>query len=250
MFSEHRRDDLRQQLIDRARADPHITGAAITGSLAGGTADRWSDIDLYFGIGNGAARDEVLEEWSEFMYREHAVLHHFNLYAGPATYRAFLLSDGLEVDLAFTPEAAFGARRSTFQLVFGEPNPPPAEAGLDPDHIIGLAWHHILHARTGIERGSPWLAEYWIHATRDHALTLACRRYERSVDHGKGFDKLPTELLSGYDATLVRSLEPAELERALGEVTERLLDELRELDRKLYGSLEAELRGLALPARR
>lgn len=242
MFSEVDRDRLRQTLLDRAESDPRITGAAITGSFAGGTADRWSDIDLYFGVGGGATRDEVLEDWSDFIYRQYRALHHFNLQAGPAIYRAFLLPGGLEVDLAFTPEAAFGARRKTFQLVFGEPTPPPAEAELDTYHLVGLAWHHILHARIGIERRRPWLAEYWIHTVRDHALTLACQRLGQAIDHGKGFDALPPELLAGYEKTLVRSLEPVELARALAAVTERFLAELRAIDHELYRILADPLR--------
>lgn len=248
MFSEEERNRLRQTLLDRAKADPRITGAAITGSFAGGTADRWSDLDLYFGVGGGATRDEVLEDWSGFIYRQYGALHHFNLQAGPAIYRAFLLPDGLEVDLAFTPETAFGARRKTFQLVFGEPAPPPAEAELDPYHLIGLAWHHILHARIGIERRRSWLAEYWIHTVRDHTLTLACRRLGQAIDHGKGFDALPAVLLAEYEQTLVRSLESAELARALAAVTERFLAELRAIDHELYRTLAVPLRELAEPA--
>lgn len=246
MFAEEDRELLLQALLNRAEADPRITGAAITGSFAGGTADRWSDIDLYFGIGARATRDEVLEEWSSFMYREHGALHHFDLHAGPAIYRAFLLDGGLEVDLAFTPEAAFGARRSTFQLVFGEPTPPPLEPVFDAYQIVGLAWHHILHARIAVERGRLWLAEHWLHAVRDHALTLACRRLGQAIDHGKGFDALPPDMLTHYEETLARSLAPAELQRALGAVTELLLDEVAKIDIELHDRLAGPLRELAL----
>ncbi|MEV0697624.1 hypothetical protein AB0I53_06855 [Saccharopolyspora sp. NPDC050389] len=45
----------------------------------------------------------------------------------------------------------------------------PADAG----HLIGLAWHHVLHARTSIERGAAWRAEHWIGGVRDQVLVLA-----------------------------------------------------------------------------
>jgi hypothetical protein len=111
--------------------------------------------------------------------------------SGAATYRAFLLPGCPEFDLAFTPAAHFGAVGPHFRTVFGEPVRPPPAAGPDPDHLIGLAWHHVLHARICIERNRLWQAEYWISASRDHALALACLRLDRPALHAKGVDGLP-----------------------------------------------------------
>ena len=44
----------------------------------------------------------------------------------------------------------------------------------DARHTAGLGWHHVLHARSCIERGKVWQAEYWISAVRDYTITLAC----------------------------------------------------------------------------
>ena len=41
---------MRRQLLGLAENDPRITGAAVTGSAADGQEDRWSDIDLFFGV--------------------------------------------------------------------------------------------------------------------------------------------------------------------------------------------------------
>lgn len=243
LFTEGERERLRARLLDRARDDPRISGAAITGSTAGGKADRWSDIDLFFGVASPHAPLDVLVDWSRFVYDDLGALHHFDLQAGPATYRAFLLPDCLEVDLAFTPDSSFSATSTTFQVVFGEAVERPAAAP-SRDHLIGLAWHHVLHGRISIERGKTWQAEYWISALRDHTLELVCLRLGLPAAHAKGVDALPAELLKPYEATLVGNLDPDELWRALGVATDLLLAEAREVDMGLAARLAEPLRAL------
>lgn len=245
MFTAAERDHLRMRLLDRARADRCITGAAITGSAARGTEDRWSDIDLFFGVAAGLAPEDILGEWSQFMYQELGALHHFDLRSGTAIYRAFLLPACLEVDLAFTPAAEFGARGSHFQAVFGEVIEHPDLPRAGRDHIIGLAWHHVLHARMCIERDKVWQAEYWIGGVRNQALALACLRFGQPTDYAKGVDALPAELTARYEDALVRTLTPSELWRALGVAATQLFSELREADADLAGKLEVPLLELA-----
>lgn len=244
MFTEANRDTLRTFLLERARDDDRITGAAITGSASHGAEDRWSDIDLFFGVADGVVVRDVLMEWSDFMYDHLKALHHFELQAGPATYRAFLLPDGLEIDLGFTPARDFGARGAHFTLVFGHAKDQDAPA-IDRDHIVGLAWHHLLHARMSIERTKPWQAEYWIGGVRDHAFTLASLRLGAAAHYAKGVDTLPREITGPFEDTLVRNLDPDELRRALKAVGARLLHELREADVELADRMERTLRELA-----
>jgi predicted nucleotidyltransferase len=103
MFTVDRRQQVRTQLLARAGEDERIVGAAITGSAATDGEDRWSDIDLFFGVAQGVEVTTILSDWSLFVYSELGAIHHFDLSAGAATYRAFLLDELLEVDLAFTP---------------------------------------------------------------------------------------------------------------------------------------------------
>jgi hypothetical protein len=245
LFTTAERDQLRTRLLERARADQRITGAALTGSAAGDTADRWSDIDLFFGVAAGFAPEDVLSAWSQFMYQELGAVHHFDLRSGPATYRAFLLPACLEVDLAFTPAADFGARGPHFQSVFGEPIPRPSAPPADGGHLIGLAWHHVLHARISLERNKVWQAEYWISAVRDHVLTLACLRYGQPAAYAKGVDALPAKMTRQLEDALVRTLTPSELGRALRVTTVALLDEIEHVDSDLARRLEGPLRELA-----
>src|SRR5947209_2935974 len=121
MFTAEERNDVRDRLLRLARDDGRVTGAAITGSGGGGTEDRWSDIDLFFGVADGIELQTVRDDWTGILYRDHEALHHFDVHADPAIYRAFLLPNCLEVDLGFTPAADFGARRPSFRLVFCQP---------------------------------------------------------------------------------------------------------------------------------
>jgi hypothetical protein len=99
-----------QRVLELAQSDPRVTAGALTGSLALGGGDRWSDIDVAFGIAAGSTPEAVLEDWTAVLAREWGVLHHFDLPFGSSVYRVFLLPSGLEVDVAATPAEDFGAR--------------------------------------------------------------------------------------------------------------------------------------------
>src|SRR5438067_6528284 len=110
MFTAEQRDHVRQRILALAQSDPRGTAGALTGSMALGGGDRWSDIDVAFGIIDGITPEAVLADWTQVLEREYGVLDHFDLRAGSSLYRVFLLPDGLEVDVAVTPSGDFGAR--------------------------------------------------------------------------------------------------------------------------------------------
>ena len=236
---------MRRQLLGLAEKDPRITGAAVTGSAAEGREDRWSDIDLYFGVATDLALDAVVSDWSGYLYGELGAPHHFDLTVPTAVYRAFLLPSCLEVDLGFTPADRFGPVGPNFRAVSGEavqtsPAPLP-----DPGHPIGLAWHHVLHARSCIERHKPWQAEYWTSGIRDQTLALACLRLGAPAHYAKGADALPVAVTGGLEDALVRSLELEELGRALRVAATQLLVELSATDAVQAQRLERSIRELA-----
>ena len=246
MFSAEERDRLREQIIAAARADKRITGAAITGSAALENQDEWSDIDLFFGIANEAELPGALSAMTELMYSEHRALHHFDVVAGPATYRVFLMASTLQVDLAFTPASSFGAVTPSFKVLFGEPvererySPPAAMSLLD------YGWLYALHARSSIQRGKVWQAEYMIGMVRDQVLAAACVRFGLPWREARGMDRLPAEEKHRLEAALVRSLEPVELRRALKAVTDCLVDEIEHADPALARRIEPALRELGV----
>jgi hypothetical protein len=243
MFTADERDRVRERLLELAAADPGVAAAAITGSYAAGAGDEWSDIDLAFAI--DGELPEALERWTQRLYGDFHALHNWDLPFGSTIYRVFLLPGCLEVDIAFTPTAEFGPRGPNWRTVFGEtvelaPGAPPR-----PDDLVGLAWHHVLHARACIERDKPWQAEWLISGIRDHVLALACLRFDHATNYAKGADLLPREISAPLEATLVRSLDEAELRRALAATTAALTDELERIEPALADRLQPTLAELA-----
>lgn len=238
MFTAEHRDHVHYRVLELARADPRVTAGALTGSMAVGSGDEWSDIDVAFGIADGITREAVLDDWTQALDQEFGVLDHFDLRSGSSVYRVFLLPGGLEVDVAVTPGQDFGARGPHFRALFGTTQKLPATPPPSASHLIGLCWHHVLHARSCIERHKPWQAEYWISGIRDHILALACMRLGESAVYGRGIDRLPAAVTSPLADTLVRSLDEPELRRALAVATWCLIAELEQWDAALCTRLK------------
>jgi len=213
------------RLLELAEADERIVAAAETGSLAVDSHDAWSDIDLAFALADHADLHQTLREWTLRLESELAAVHHWDLAFRGSVYRVFLLANGLEVDLAFVPQAEFGPRGPAFRIVFGEGERHEPSL-VDPDHLVGLGWHHLLHARSAIERGKPWRAEFYISAARDHVLALACLRHGEDAEYARGIDRMPRSATDPLASSLVRSLEPDELRRALTAVAGAYVGEL------------------------
>jgi hypothetical protein len=240
MFSPEERTRVRERVIELARTDDRITGGAVTGSRSVGAEDRWSDIDLSFGVRNGVELNAVLADWTAALERELGVLHHWDLISGPTTYRVFLLPGGLELDVALTPAADFGAHGPKFQLQFGQSVERPTESPM-PDEDVGYGWLYALNARAAIERDRVWAAEHWISGVRDQALALACSRLGEPADHARGIHRLPPDVVAPYQDALVRSLDVAELRRALTAAVDLFLGEVAALQPELAARLRGPL---------
>jgi hypothetical protein len=241
-FTPEERSLLRSHLLEFAAGDTRITGAAITGSAATGFEDRWSDIDLAFGVADASQLPQVLSDWTTHMYDAHGALHHLDVRAGEWIYRVFLLPGTLQVDLAFVPAREFRALAPSFRLVAGHANEPGQAPAVSTADLIGFGWLYGLHARTCLARGYVWQAEYMVSGLRDTVLALACHRNGLPVVHGRGFDRLPEEVTGRMEASFVRALNAAELSRAFRVAVEGLLNEIRsadaELGERLQGTLE------------
>jgi hypothetical protein len=241
MFTPEERNRLRSSLLDYAASDGRISGAAITGSAALTREDRWSDIDLAFGVKDAAELPKVLSDWTAHMYKQQLALHHLDVTAGAWIYRVFLLPDTMQVDLAFVSASEFRALAPTFHLVFGEAGQPAHAPAPPPANIIGLGWLYALHARSSLARRKLWQAEYMISGVRDNAFALACIRSGLPVAHGRGIDQLPSEVTAPFEGSLVRQLDSSELLRAFRVVVDGLISEIRSVDRNLAGRLQDTL---------
>jgi hypothetical protein len=228
MFTVEERDRVRDRVLELARSDERVVAAAIIGSFAEGRSDRWSDLDLTFGVVDGR-RDAVLEDWTATLVDELGARRLFDLPSGPSIYRVLLFPGSLQVDLSFTPASEFGPRGGAFEVVFGsvektgEP-PRPAFPASDADRF-GLAVHHLVRVRICVERDRPWQAAYWLGEARDEIVVLACGRRGLPTSYGRGVDALPDEVRVLLEPTLVRSTDRTELLRALQATVELLAAE-------------------------
>jgi hypothetical protein len=239
IFTPEDRDRLLAALIDKARGDNRIGGAALTGSAALGRTDRWSDID--FALGITGDRDEVMADWTASLYREHGAVHHMDVPSRSAIYRVFLRPDTLQVDIAFVPAAEFGATAPTFRLLFGAAAEQPPTAPPSARSEIDMGWLYALHVRSSIERGREWQAEHMLGGLRNTVLTLMCLRHGVPARQGRGLHLLPSSATKPALAALVGSLDEAELRRAFRAAVELLLAETAYVDADLARALSGPL---------
>lgn len=244
MFTVAQRDDLRATLLGLARHDARVVAAAEIGALTHG-GDRWSDLDLTFGVIDDVDVTDVLDEWSAQLDDQYEAVPLFDVPYLSTIYRVFLSPGSLQVDLSFTLASEFGALGPKFQLLFGETVERELPGDPSVDDIFGLGAHHAVRGRICIERERFWQAEYWISGVRDQALTLACARRGLEADYARGFDQLSPDVRDPLENALVKSLTRDELLRALRAAVEGLLAESGEVP--AAARVKDQLRELASP---
>jgi hypothetical protein len=228
VFTVEQRDALRERVLRLAEEDERVVAGALVGSLAVEAGDRFSDVDLTFGVADTVQVADVLDDWTRTLADDLDAVQLADLERGSATYRVFLLPDALQLDLSMRPAAQFRPGGPRFRLLFGEtapddsvtPTPPvpgdlfistPAVAG----DIFGWGVIYALHARACIERGRAWQAEHYVGAVRDHALSLACLRQGLPPVQARGYDDLSAEIRARFEGAHVAALEPGPLRGAL-----------------------------------
>lgn len=237
MFTVEQRDALRDRVLRLAEDDDRVVAAAVVGSLAvDGGGDRFSDLDLTFGIADRVPVTEVLDDWTTRLADELDAVTLAGLERGPTIYRVLLFPGALQLDLSMTPAAEFRPYGPRLRLVFGqtaadEPRTyrPPASLFIDTpavaQDIFGWGVIYALHARACIERRRVWQAEHYVGAVRDHALSLACLRHGVVAVQARGYDELPAEILAQFNGTLACAAEPGTLRAALAATVTALLRE-------------------------
>src|SRR5918912_1300579 len=151
MFTVEERERVRDRVLELASADERVVAAAIVGSLAHDEGDEWSDLDLTFGVADGVAVAEVLDDFTRVVVEDFDAVTLVDLERAGTIYRVFLLPDLLQVDLSFTPAPDFRQGSPRFRLVFGThkvDHPPPPSA----DDLFGWAVVFARHARVCIDR--------------------------------------------------------------------------------------------------
>lgn len=245
MYSPEEREQIQDALLLSAQNDQRLGGGAITGSASLGLQDRWSDIDLAFGVLNKEDVIPVLGDYTQKMYSNHGALHHLDVWSGSWIYRVFFLKSTLQVDLAFVHQDEFGARAPTFKQVFGSTNNLPQKPPQSTASLIGWAWLYALHSRSSLLRGHVWQAEHMIGKMREQVLALCCRRHGLPEKEGRGVDRLPSEVLHPMQETLVGSLQIKALWRSFEALLGIFVGEIQEADPALAKRLGPSLTELA-----
>jgi hypothetical protein len=228
VFTVEQRDALREHVLQLAEEDERVVAGAAVGSLAVDGGDRFSDLDLTFGIADDVPATEVLDDWTRTLIGERDAVHLADLERRPTTYRVFLLPDALQFDLSMTPAAQFRPAGPRFRLLFGKTAAGGSEVPAGPvagnlfiptpsvaHDLFGWGVIYALHARACIERGRVWQAEHYVGAVRDHALSLACLRQGLPAVQARGYDDLSAETLARFDDAHVSAVEPGALRAAL-----------------------------------
>jgi hypothetical protein len=227
MYTVEQRDALRDRLLQLAREDERVVAGAVVGSLALGGGDRFSDLDLTFGVADLVPVADLLTDWTRTLSDDLGAVPLTDLVRGPTIYRVFLLPDALQFDLSLTPAAQFRPAGPRFRLLFGEiaageaAMPTPPNAG----DLFGWGVIYALHARACIERGRLWQAEHYVGAVSDHALALACLREGVTAVQARGYDDLSAETLARFGETHIGTVEPGGLRVALAASVRALLHE-------------------------
>lgn len=236
MFTVEQRDAVRERVLRLAGADDRVVAGAAVGSLAVDGGDRFSDLDLAFGIADDVSVTEVLDAWTTALSDELCAVQLADLQHGVTIYRVFLLPEALQFDLSLTPAAQFRPAGPRFRLLFGRTAadvsaPPTPTSGLFiptppvAGDIFGWGAIYALHARACIERRRVWQAEHYVSAVRDHALSLACLRRGLPAVQARGYDDLPAETRARFADTHVGTVEPEVLRAALAASVLALMEE-------------------------
>ncbi|MBA3986398.1 MAG: nucleotidyltransferase domain-containing protein [Flavobacteriales bacterium] len=224
MFTIQSRDEVREKIISKAKTDRRIVSAAVIGSYAQDTVDRWSDIDLTFGVDEAFSTSSLINSWTDYVLKEFSGIVLFDVQVGNTTYRVIILPGCLQVDLSFSPVSEFGAIGPHFKLLYGGQYEKPQHSKQYENlqtkqqltqEMFGYMVHHILRARFSAERNKLWQAEFWISETRNYALKLACISWGLNSDYGRGFDDLPNNILSAFKNSYVKELSKEEILRVI-----------------------------------
>ncbi len=250
MFTIEQRNALRERVLRLAEDDDRVVAGADVGSLAVDEGDRFSDLDLTFGIADHVPVSAALADWTTTLIDELAAVQLADLERGRTIYRVFLLPEALQFDLSMTPASQFRPAGPRFRLVFGataagesEVRPPVGELFVPTpavaEDLFGWGVIYALHARACIERRRVWQAEHYVGAVRDHALSLACLRRGLPAVQARGYDNLPAETLARFAQTHVDAVAPESLRAALAASVSMLMHEGTEAD-LLTASVVAE----------
>lgn len=241
MYSKDYRSKVQGSIITFAEKDERITDCAIVGSESIGENDKWSDIDLTFGVHEEADISQILLDWNELMAQQFEANVLFDLAFRESIYRVYLLPNALQIDLSFTPTKHFGAITDKFKLLFGEEKSRQSKPLPEPPTIFGFAVLYALKTRCSIEREKYWQAHYYLEQFKESIMTLKCLSENLNPFDGRGYDELPDLFLDQVQSSLIASPNRHDLGESLKVLTKILIAEIKDNGRLNY-KFENELK--------
>ena len=234
MFTPDDRERVLEKVLDLARADHRLDAAVLTGSLGSGKEDRWSDIDIAFVVSEVETCPQVTGDWVDLCEGQFDVAHRYEIAFGTTLVRGFLLRDGLELDLAFTPAADFvvwGPVRVMFDRSGSATRAAeqPQAWAITPDWSgeAGFGWHDVVHACAAANRNRPWQAIFYLQRVRNRTLALASQRHGHDAEEFKHVDDLPENERDPLLESLVGNLDQTSLIAAIEVATNGFVTELQ-----------------------
>jgi len=227
LFTSEEREDVTERLVAMLERVAGVRGVVALGSIADGTADRHSDVDLAVVVAPDADVAIVAADCTDMALGALPVFHHFSQSLGGLEFRGFLLESFLEIDLGFAPPGGLEA--------------VTAIPRVDVAGKLDFIWHDVIHAAVALDRGRPWRALWYVQRIRDGALELAAGRLGFDLRHFKDADDLPPETLAAAEAANAPGRSAAEIWQALRAATSALFAEGRQTHPEVADKLEPKL---------
>ncbi len=227
LFTPEERAQSVDRLVSSLRHETGVEDVIRLGSIADGTADRHSDIDLAVIVAPGIEVAAIASRCTEHLLGELHVFHHFSQSLEGMEFRGFLLESFLEIDLGF-------GRAGQLEAV-------TAVAPFDAAAKLDFIWHDVIHAAVALDRGRPWRGLWYVERLRNGAFELAAGRLGLDLRHFKDADKLPPETLAAAGAALAVGHSAGQIWPALRAATSALLAEGRRTHPQISDKLEPKL---------
>lgn len=202
---ELRSETARQEaIVDRVhrllKKDERVLSAWLVGSLAQGSGDRFSDVDLYI-VPKDEYYQDVYDEREELAQSLGDVLSTFEMIWPNCEMLLAILRNGVELDLCYCrlDQCEIFKSDCSYKVLFDKSGGlearlrDPVLHDEDPIEevrkIIGPSHYHFLHAIHGVARGNLWSALYHVERLRALYIRLVARRLDRELPEWKALEQ-------------------------------------------------------------
>jgi hypothetical protein len=199
-------------------------------------------------VSNQDSCPQVARDWVDLCEAQFDSAHRYEVAFGTTLVRGFLLSDGVALDVSFTPAddfAVWAPARVLFDRTGSATDAAehPESWAIVPDWSgeAGFAWHDVLHACAAANRSRLWQSLFYLQRVRNRTLGLASQRHGQDADEFKHVDDLPPSERDPLLAGVVGSLDRHSLIAAIDVTNTAFLAELSRGDPELAARLEEPL---------